>query len=108
MVFLLLLIISDGGILLRTLVNPNVSLADLLVDLILEVRNLLLKINEQKFFFFINVRYSVSQISFYLVKLVFGPMPKLMHQPKWYSTQRAHCLDLAEVKFSNSSVAYIC
>jgi hypothetical protein len=43
LVFFLFFFVGDGEILLRKPVNPNVGLTDLPVDLILEIRNLLLE-----------------------------------------------------------------
>jgi hypothetical protein len=42
LVFFLFFFVGDGEILLRKPINPDVGLADLPVDLILEIRNLFL------------------------------------------------------------------
>jgi hypothetical protein len=48
LVFFLFFFVGDGKILLRKPVNPDVGLADLPVDLILEIRNLLLEKERNK------------------------------------------------------------
>jgi hypothetical protein len=48
LVFFLFFFVGDGEIFLRKPVNPDVGLADLPVDLILEIRNLLLEKERNK------------------------------------------------------------